>query len=156
MNKVANDVPISPIYNSVYRHGVDEKRRVQIPSMWRAKDAKVQFTLIVWPQRSEGPCLRVLPPKEMAELMAALDAMPNDDRKKTVLKRIIGAESTQVALDSAGRICVPEEMARAADIKGEAVLVGLLDRFEIWDPARYEKVKAADVVLAQDAFKLME
>ena len=36
------------------------------------------------------------------------------------------------------------------------ILVGLLDRFEIWDPARYEKVKAADAVLAQEAFKLME
>lgn len=88
--------------------------------------------------------------------MASLDAMPNDDRNKTVLKRIIGAESTQVALDGAGRICVPEEMARAASIQSEAVLVGLLDRFEIWDPARYEKIKAADAVLAQEAFKLME
>jgi DNA-binding transcriptional regulator/RsmH inhibitor MraZ len=47
-------------------------------------------------------------------------------------------------------------MARAANIESEAVLVGLLDRFEIWDPARYEKVKAADAVLAQEAFKLME
>ena len=153
---MADDVLNAPIYNSVYRHGVDEKRRIQIPSMWRVKDSKTQFTLIVWPQRSEGPCLRVLPPKEMAELMASLDAMPNGDRNKTVLKRIIGAESTQVALDVAGRICVPEEMSRAADLKDEAVLVGLLDRFEIWDPSRYEKVKTADAVLAQEAFKLME
>jgi MraZ protein len=92
----------------------------------------------------------------MAELMASLDAMPNEDRNKTVLKRIIGAESTQVTLDKAGRICVPEEMARAAGIKSEVVLVGLLDRFEIWEPTRYEKVKAADMVLAAEAFKLME
>jgi MraZ protein len=146
----------APIFNSVYRHGVDGKRRIQVPAMWRPKEPGVQFTLIVWPQRSEGPCLRVLPPKEMAELMASLDAMPNEDRNKTILKRIIGAESTQVILDKAGRICVPEEMARAAGIGGEATLVGLLDRFEIWDPARYEKVKAADVVMAQEAFKLME
>jgi len=124
--------------------------------MWRPGEDGVQFTLIVWPQRNEGPCLRVLPPKEMAELMASLDAMPNEDRNKTVLKRIIGAESTQVMLDKAGRICVPEEMARAAGIKGEVVLVGLLDRFEVWEPARYEKVKAADMVLASEAFKLME
>jgi len=47
-------------------------------------------------------------------------------------------------------------MARKADIKDEAVLVGLLDRFEIWSPARYEKVKAADAVLAHEAFKFME
>lgn len=148
--------PSTPIFNSVYPHGVDEKRRIQVPAMWRPSEPGVQFTLIVWPQRTEGPCLRVLPPKEMAELMASLDAMPNDDRNKTILKRIIGAESTQVTLDKAGRICVPEEMARAAGIEDKAVLVGLLDRFEIWSPARYEKVKTADAVMATEAFKLME
>jgi len=153
---MASDVPNAPIYNSVYRHGVDEKRRIQIPAMWRPAESGVQLTLIVWPQRSEGPCLRVLPPKEMSELMTSLDAMSNDDGKKTILKRIIGAESTQVTLDKAGRICVPEEMAKAAGIDDEATLVGLLDRFEIWDPLRYDKVKAADMVLAQEAFKRME
>jgi transcriptional regulator MraZ len=153
---MASGETATQIYNSVYRHGVDEKRRIQIPSMWRPTESGVQFTLIVWPQRTEGPCLRVLPPKEMAELMAELDAMPNGVRNKTILKRIIGSESTQVTLDKAGRICVPEEMARAAGIEEEATLVGLLDRFEIWDPARHEKVKAADSVMAQEAFKMME
>ena len=153
---MSNNGSTTQIYNSIYRHGVDEKRRIQIPAMWRPAEAGIQLTLIVWPQRSEGPCLRVLPPKEMTELMASLDAMSNDDGRKTILKRIIGAESTQVILDKAGRICVPEEMARAAGIAEEATLVGLLDRFEIWDPARYEKVKAADMVLAQEAFKRME
>ena len=57
--------------------------------------------------------------------------------------------------DKAWRVCVPEEM-RARRDQNEATLVGLLDRFEIWDPARYEQVKAADAVLAQEAFKLME
>ncbi len=147
---------IAQVYNSTYRHGVDEKRRIQVPAMWRPASDNFQFTLIVWPQRTEGPCLRVLPPKEMAELMTALDAMPNDDRNKTILKRIIGSASTQVTLDKAGRICVPEEMASAAGIEDEVTLVGLLDRFEIWDPQRYEKVKAADAVMAAEAFKLME
>lgn len=146
------------IYNSVYRHGCDEKRRIQVPSMWRPTEEGVQFTLIVWPQRNEGPCLRVLPPKEMAELMAELDAMPNTNPNKTVLKRIIGSKSTQVALDKAGRICVPEDLATAAGIKVgvEVVLVGLLDRFEIWESERYARVNAADDVLASEAFKLME
>ena len=117
---------IARVYNSIYRHGLDEKRRIQVPSMWRPAEANFQFTLIVWPQRQEGPCLRVLPPKEMAELMESLDAMPNGDRNKTILKRIIGSESTQVALDKAGRICVPEEMAQAAgiEIEQEVILVG--------------------------------
>jgi len=41
-------------------------------------------------------------------------------------------------------------------IVDEAVLVGLLDRFEIWNPERFEKVKASDAIMAQEAFKLME
>ena len=75
---------------------------------------------------------------------------------RCVLKRFIGSESVQVTLDKAGRICLPEKMATDAGISDEAVLVGLLDRFEIWSPERYERVKASDAVMAQEAFKLME
>lgn len=154
---MAAEETIEPTYyNSLYRHGVDEKRRVQIPAKWRPAKPEVEFTLIVWPKAKEGPCLRALPPKEMAELMRDIDAMPNDNPNKVVLKRFIGSESTQVAADKAGRICLPEEMARAAGIKEQAVLVGLLDRFEIWNPDRFEAVKASDAVMAHEAFKMME
>ena len=143
-------------YNSSYRHGVDEKRRIQIPAKWRPAQPGVEFTLVLWPKPKEGPCLRALPPQQMAALMRDIDAMPNSDPSKVVLKRFIGSESVQVPLDKVGRICLPEEMARAAGISDEAVLVGLLDRFEIWSPERYEKVKASDAIMAQEAFKLME
>lgn len=143
-------------YNSLFQHGVDEKRRVAVPAKWRPSDEGVEFTLILWPKHKAGACLRVLPPKEMAQMMDSIDAMPNSDPNKTVLKRFIGSESVQVVCDKAGRICLPEEMARAAGIKDEAVLVGLLDRFEIWNPERYEKVKTSDAELASEAFKLME
>jgi len=144
------------VYNSSYRHGVDEKRRVQVPAKWRPEEEGVELTMILWPKHDAGNCLRVLPPAEMAQLMADIDAMPAGDEKKVFLKRFIGSESAQVTLDKSGRICLPDEMARKADIKDEAVLVGLLDRFEIWNPSRYEKVKAADAVLTHEAFKLME
>ena len=143
-------------YNSRFRHGVDEKRRVQIPAKWRPQKTAVELTLILWPREGVGPCVRVLPPAQMARLVQDIDAMPNSDPKKVVLKRIIGSDSAQASVDKTGRICLPDEMARSAGIKDEAVLVGLLDRFEIWKPERYEKVKAADAELAPDAFKLME
>ena len=135
---------------------MDEKRRVQIPAKWRPEEDGVELTVILWPKHQAGACLRVLPPAEMAKMKADIDAMPNGDPNKVVLKRFIGSESVQVALDKAGRICLPDEMARAAGLKDEVVLVGLLDRFEIWNPGRYENVKAADAVLASEAFKLME
>ena len=143
-------------YNSIYRHGVDEKRRLQIPAKWRPAEPGTEFTLVLWPKAKEGPCLRVLPPQQMAALMQDIGNMSNSDPNKGVLKRFIGSGSEQVALDKTGRICLPEEMAREAGITEQAVLVGLLDRFEIWSPERYDKVRAADAVMAQEAFKLME
>ena len=151
-----NDAIEPTYYNSLFRHGVDDKRRVQIPAKWRPAKPGTEFTLVVWPKAKEGPCLRALPPQQMAALMKDIDAMPNSDPSKGVLKRFIGSESVQAPLDKAGRICLPEEMARAAGINDQAVLVGLLDRFEIWSPERYERIKASDAVMAQEAFKLME
>ncbi len=148
------NVPV--YYNSLYRHGVDAKRRVQIPAKWRPAEKGFEFTLIVWPKSAHGTCLRVLPPEQMAKLMRDIDAMSNDDPNKVVLKRFIGSESIQVALDSAGRICIPEAMSKAAGVENEAMLVGLLDRFEVWSPVRYEMASKADRGMAGAAFKMME
>jgi MraZ protein len=142
------------IYNSLYRHEVDTKRRVQVPSKWRSDKGGTQFTLIVWPKHKEGVCLRVLPPLEMAKLMADLDKLPVNER--VTAKRQIGARSEQVTVDSAGRVCIPQEMAEAADIKDKVVMVGLLDKFELWSPDRYSAVEAADQILSARAFDLME
>ena len=157
VNKMSDAKTVPPTYyNSCYRHGVDEKRRVQIPAKWRPEGDGVELTIILWPKHQAGTCLRVLPPEEMAKLKAAIDAMPRGDASKGVLKRLIGSGSVQVTLDKGGRICLPDEMARAADIKDEAIAVGLIDYFEIWNPARYENVKAADAAFAPEAFKLMD
>ena len=143
-------------YNSLYRHGVDDKRRVQIPAKWRPPKPGTELTLILWPKAKEGPCLRVLPPQQMAKLVRDVDAMPNSDPNKGVLKRFIGSGSEQVTVDKSGRICLPEKMANDAGIGSEAVLVGMLDRFEIWSSERYERVQASDAVKVQEALKLME
>jgi DNA-binding transcriptional regulator/RsmH inhibitor MraZ len=69
-------------FTSCYRHGVDEKRRVQIPAKWRPEDEGVEMTMILWPKHQAGTCLRVLPPEKMAKLVADIDALPNSDPGK--------------------------------------------------------------------------
>jgi len=151
-----SDAPNKKIYfNSRYLHGVDEKRRLQIPAKWRSDTDGVDFTVIVWPKHQAGTCLRVLPLEKLEKLVAEIEAMPNSDPRKDVLRRVVGCNSEQVTVDKAGRICLPEEMARAAGIKHEALLVGMLEQFEIWEPARYKHVEAADAVHQAKAFEMM-
>jgi len=142
-------------YLSSYPFGVDEKRRVQVPSKWRPEEKNTQFTIIVWPQHQAGTCLRVLPPHEWAKLREIIEAMPNADPKKVLLKRFIGSDSDQVTLDNAGRIVLPETMARKAGIDGEAVLAGCITYFEIWTPSRFNNAKQVDAAMENEAFSLM-
>ena len=97
----------------------------------------------------------MLPPDKLEKLVAEIEAMPNSDPRKDVLRRVVGGNSEQVTLDKAGRICLPEEMARAAGIKNEALLVGLFERFEIWEPARFKHAEAADAVHQSKAFEML-
>jgi MraZ protein len=143
------------IFNGRDDHGVDEKRRVQIPARWRPERENTQFTVILWPQHKAGTCLRVMPPPEMAKLMADIEAMPKGDTKKIALKRFIGSKSIQVTLDKAGRIVLPDEMTRAADIRNQAVLIGCLTYFEIWSPDRFANVQTEDEPISNDAFNLI-
>jgi MraZ protein len=141
-------------YNSLYRHGVDEKRRLQIPAKWRPSEPNVEFTLILWPKGTmQDACLLVLPPAEWLELVQKLKALPFADPKAEVLRRIIGRKSDRVTLDKGGRVCLPEAMAKAAGIDKEAVLLGLVDRFEIWNPERFETVSAVDEHLSPEVFQ---
>src|SRR6266550_7687495 len=148
--------PIELIYyNSLYRHGVDEKRRVQIPAKWRPTQSEV-LTLVLWPKGTmPEACLLVLPPQEWVVLVQKLKAMPYADPNAEALRGLLGQKSDRVTLDKGGRICLPEALAKAAVIDKEAMLVGLVDRFEIWNPDRHLAASAVDDALLPEAFKLI-
>jgi MraZ protein len=51
--------------------------------------------------------------------------------------RLISSRGHSTPCDKQGRIVLTEELLRHAGIKNEAVLVGVLNKFEIWSPERY-------------------
>ena len=111
---------------------------------------------MIWPKHKAGTCLRVLSPALMMQFRQKLDAMPDNHPDKALLKRQIGSRTITVTVDNAGRIAIPEDMVQEADIKTDAVFVGLLDRFEIWNPRRYDEAKAIDNARLNEALQMLE
>lgn len=150
----------TPVFNGTFTQRVDA-RRVVIPSRWLPEKKTdeagrpFEFTLVVWPGGVAGTCLRVLPPGQLAKLMKKLDDMPDEDPEKAGRKRYIGAHSMQAAVDKQGRICLPEEMARQAGIGDEVVLMGCLDKFEMWSVERSKSVENADSVMATKSLAML-
>ena len=136
-----------PIYTAVYRHGVDEKRRLQIPSKWRGQTR--DLVLAQWPGAWEkDSCLMVVPQRVLQLMIDKLAERPFSDPDADALRRFIGERSDTVSLDKAGRFVLPDAMAKATGITDKVVLVGLLDRFQIWNPDRYQASQGATDALA--------
>ena len=145
---------IVPIFQGEFRFGLDESRRIMIPAKWRPKDQKMVFTAVLWP--IEAPeCLLVLPPEGWQRILTLLKPQALSDKRVAVLERVIGGTSTALLLDKVGRFCLPDHLATSIGLEKEAMFVGRLEKFEIWNPNRYQAARPEDkAVAAQLAVEL--
>jgi MraZ protein len=112
--------------------------------------------LVLWPNGAQkDACLLVLPPPAAEKLRTRITSMPFGDSQAEALRRFLGRKSHMVTSDKAGRITLPEHMATAVGIEKRAVLVGMFDRFQIWNPTQFAAITEGDDALAQEAFKLI-
>jgi len=116
-----------------FQHSLDDKGRLSIPAKYRVVFAEGAVVT-----RGFEPCLVLYPLTEWdawAEKVSALPAGQEDARQ---LMRLVFSSATDVELDKLGRINVPAYLRRYASLNGEATLVGVGTRFEIWDRTRWE------------------
>ena len=140
------------VFTGRFHHGIDGSRRVMVPSKWRPKSGKTELTILPWPIGKQQYLL-VLPPARWNVLLERLNEMSLSDDEAAVVERVIGGSSAHLKLDKVGRLCLPEELAKVAGIEQEAVLVGRLNKFEIWSPDRFEDVNRGSEALAAAASK---
>ncbi len=144
-------------YNGQFTHGLDEKRRLQIPSRWRPESGEAQWFALLWPKNGlQGHYLVVLTPDSYNRTMAKLNAASMADEKAMGVIRYFSRNSGELIMDKAGRVVVPENLAKAAGIEKEAVLVGMWERFEIWAPDRFAQAAAQeDAVIPSELGKYL-
>jgi MraZ protein len=128
------------VFTGVAEHAIDEKNRVTIPAKWRAaaKNAR-DFYIIPHPKK----CLWVLTESEMQKVFDKLDQMTIGDHDKWNFVRALASRAHATPCDSQGRITITDGLLKHAGIKNAAVLVGLISKFEIWNPERWAEVDRA-------------
>ena len=141
------------VFSGRFRHGIDGSRRVMVPSKWRPKSGKTELAILPWPLLGEQQFLLVLPPTRWNMLLDRLNEMSLSDDQGAVVERVIGGSSAHLKLDRAGRLCLPEELATVAGLRKEALFVGRLNKFEIWEPDRFAKNNKGNEEVAAAAIK---
>lgn len=117
-----------------YHHSFDDKNRLTVPSRFREPIAGGAFVV-----QGLDPNLMVLTPEAFEIIYQRIMAMNLTDPVARLLRRIILGNASQLDVDSAGRILLPQNLREFAGLQGEAVLVGQGDYFEIWSPDRWQE-----------------
>ena len=133
-----------------YVHNLDPKKRLTIPSGWRDCLGNPKYTFIL-PDPSLN-CLNIVPYEELNLQLQKLKEKSFFDSRITAALQMIGSNSEQVSLDVQGRIRISDRLLEYAGLVGKVVLIGAVNRIQIWSQSLAPSGETVDAVGLKEAF----
>ncbi|WPP45421.1 division/cell wall cluster transcriptional repressor MraZ [Pseudomonas sp. AN-1] len=116
---------------------LDAKGRLTMPSRYRDEFMARCAGLLVVTIDTIDSCLCVYPLDEWELIEAKLRELPSLREENRRLQRLLIGNAVDLELDAAGRFLVPPRLRDYAGLDRRAVLVGQLNKFQLWDEAAW-------------------
>ncbi|MEX1182301.1 MAG: division/cell wall cluster transcriptional repressor MraZ [Gemmatimonadota bacterium] len=117
-----------------FQHQLDEKGRLSLPAQFRREATDQRFVLV----QAYPPALALYPETEWLEVEERMQTMMRDPSARLWVLSVM-SNAVEVTPDTQGRILIPAPLRAAADLNGQALLVGAINKVEIWNPATFEE-----------------
>jgi MraZ protein len=137
------------VFKGTYGHRIDAKGRLPVPAVFRRILAQSGSGTVVVTLLDQ--CLAVYPAHEWSRVESSLAALPPFSKPVKALSRLLSSRAVDCPLDVQGRILLPSALRAAAKLGREAVVAGVLNRFEIWEPAAWSAFLADSERVLDDA-----
>ncbi|HSR40356.1 MAG TPA: division/cell wall cluster transcriptional repressor MraZ [Phnomibacter sp.] len=122
-----------------YEATVDAKGRFLLPANLKKQMPEGTSVLVI--NRGMDDCLWMYLLDDWKKVEDRLrEVNPYDSRENRMVRKALIAGAVYVEFDSAGRINLPKVLAEYAGLDKDIVLAGDIDKIEIWDKSRYEKL----------------
>jgi MraZ protein len=119
------------VFVGTFEHSLDEKGRVVLPSTFRAQLVDKGF-LSQWDR-----CLGLWTEEDFADVADRLTEKIREGLAPQEALRAFASNAHEVRPDSQGRITIPQRLREFAQLDRDAVVIGAIDRIEIWDAGRW-------------------
>ena len=116
-----------------FQHSIDAKGRLIVPAKFREK---LGDTFVV--TRGLDGCLFGYPLDEWNKLEEKLNEMPLAKKDARLFVRFFYSAATECEIDKQGRINIPQTLRAHAQLEKSCVIIGVSNRIEIWDEARWQ------------------
>jgi MraZ protein len=119
-----------------YTHSIDDKNRISLPAKFRKEvGKKVVLT------HGLDNCLFLYSFSEWEKISEKLASLSMGQADTRGFNRFILAGATEVEIDGAGRILIPEYLKKFAQIDETVVFTGVHNRIELWNESRWVEYK---------------
>ena len=122
-----------------YLYSLDSKGRINIPAKFRQSlSADNDNTFVV--TRGQDPCIWIYPIKEWKKIEDELRKLSSISGIHRTFIRQIARSATPSTCDKQGRIVISPSLLSYADLNKESLILGMINKIEIWNPDILEKV----------------
>src|SRR5438093_9838675 len=111
-----------------FEYAMDERGRVPMPPPFREALSKG----VILTRGTPDPCLRGFSTDDFGQQAQLYTAEPNTHRTGRIMRRQFFAGAFPAELDRQGRLLIPMQLRRFAELTDQAVVIGIGDGFEIW------------------------
>ena len=121
-----------------YHKTLDLKNRVNIPAKFRkALNPINNKTFVI--TRGFDQCLVLYPIYEWNIVEQQLSSLSSIRNKHRSFVRSIVRHASYVQYDTQGRIIVPEDLKKFSKIKKDVIIIGMINKIELWSLDNIEK-----------------
>jgi len=118
-----------------FAHTLDPKGRLILPARFRSEFERGGHLS----QHFEG-CVALWTPGEFArQLSEVLEDAKSGDVQARNRARVWAAGSSDVEVDRQGRFALPQSAREFANLTADVLIIGAIDRIELWNPQRFEQ-----------------
>lgn len=119
-------------FHSTFEKQLDGKRRIVVPAEYRAAVAGPFSGVFCFPS-IEADCIEGGGKPLYDSYKAVIDELPIGDPLRLPLETVFYGGLNELSFDTAGRITLPEALCEMFGLTDWVTVVGLGDRFQIWE-----------------------
>lgn len=143
------------MFRGRYEHAIDDKGRLSIPSKFRDLLARRRERVLVLTDFDS--CVAAYPLKEWRQFEEKIRSQSTFRKEFRDFLRLFYSGAIECDLDSQGRILIPPPLRERAELRRDVIIVGVLNKIEIWNRERWERlVRQAAPTFEDIAAKLAE
>ncbi len=126
------------MFLSQYTYKIDSKGRISVPADFRIGITTIFFNGIIAFRAYKFKAIEGLDFGKMKKIADSLDDLDFFSETKNDITTSILSDSYKLLFDGEGRICIPNELLKFANIKNQATFVGRGSSFQIWNPILFK------------------